>query len=135
MSKELIFSATKKDFKVQFYKASGPGGQHRNKTSTACRITHIDTGLTAYCSTHKSQTQNKREAFRKLCDLLVAHVTKEDSKDPERYAAGAEVVRSYHEPNDRVTDHQTGRTYSYKHTIGKGDIGTLIEDRLRNIDE
>lgn len=132
--KELIFSARKKDFRVDYYRASGPGGQKVNKTSSACRITHIETGLFAQCQEHRVQQLNKREAFRKLADKLVAYVLQKEDGASKRYLAGDEVVRSYHEPNDRVTDHATGKTYSYKHTVGKGNIRCLVEDRAMHIE-
>jgi len=66
--RELILSLTKKDFVIQAYKGSGPGGQHRNKTSTAIRIKHPESGAVGECQSHKSQFQNKKEAFRRMAD-------------------------------------------------------------------
>lgn len=66
MAKELLFTLTKNDFKIEFYRASGKGGQNRNKRDTACRITHIETGITATCCDERSQLQNKRKAFVNL---------------------------------------------------------------------
>jgi len=65
MSKELLFSVT--DFDCVFYSSSkGPGGQKVNKTASACRITHRASGATGECKTHRSQIQNKKEAFSRL---------------------------------------------------------------------
>lgn len=127
MAKKLIFSARKKDFRRENFRCGGPGGQNQNKRYTGVRYTHIASGLAAECREHRTQEQNRKAAFRKLCDKLVDHFVREDDK--ERYAAGDEVVRSYHEPNDRVTDHATGQIYSYRHTVGKGDLSRLIHDR------
>ena len=66
MSKELLFTVRKSDFKIEYYRASGKGGQNRNKRDTACRITHIETGLTSTCCDERSQLQNKRKAFTNL---------------------------------------------------------------------
>lgn len=55
-----------KDVVVQAYKASGPGGQHRNKVETAIRITHVPTGVMVTASDGKSQAQNKKKAYQKL---------------------------------------------------------------------
>lgn len=66
--KELLFSLTKKDFIIQPFKASGPGGQHRNKNATAIRIIHPDSGAKAECKEYKSQHQNKKEAFKRLVE-------------------------------------------------------------------
>lgn len=66
MSKQKLLSLTKKDFKIETFKAGGKGGQHQNKTDSAVRITHIATGISAESREHRSQSQNKKEAFRKL---------------------------------------------------------------------
>lgn len=66
--KELIHSVTKKDFDVQFTKGSGAGGQKRNKTSSACRIIHRESGAVGYAEDTRSQLQNKRLAFERLIE-------------------------------------------------------------------
>ena len=68
MNKEIIYSLSKKDFIVTPFKSSGPGGQHRNKTSTAIRIKHPESGAVGECSEHKSQAQNKKIAFHRLVE-------------------------------------------------------------------
>jgi len=127
--RELIWSASKKDFRVDTFRGKGPGGQHRNKTDSAVRITHIESGLSAECQSERSQHANKKDAFRKLVKLLLDKYV--NSGDKARYLAGHKVTRSYHEPEDRVTDHVTGQKFSYRHTVGKGDIEELIEHRVR----
>ena len=64
--RELLFSVTKKDFKLQFFSAGGPGGQHQNKTASACRITHHDSGAVGESREERSQFQNRRIAFERL---------------------------------------------------------------------
>lgn len=64
--KSLLFSVTKKDFEMQTFKASGPGGQKRNKTSSAVRLIHRASGAVAEAKDSRSQHQNKRAAFEKL---------------------------------------------------------------------
>lgn len=68
MEREKIFSLTNKDFKIDYYRGTGKGGQKRNKTSSACRITHMKTGISASCEDGRSQYQNKMTAFKRLCD-------------------------------------------------------------------
>ena len=68
MTKELIFSVTKKDLEFQATKGSGPGGQHRNKTATAIRCTHKDSGAVGYSCDEKSQHRNKKIAFRRMAE-------------------------------------------------------------------
>lgn len=66
MSKQLLFSVTKKDLRVEFYRGSGAGGQKRNKTSNACRITHIESGAVGKAEDERHQAQNKKLAFRRM---------------------------------------------------------------------
>lgn len=66
--RKLIFSLTKKDFQVDYYRGSGAGGQNRNKRDTCVRITHPESGAVGECCEERSQLQNKRTAFRRLVD-------------------------------------------------------------------
>ena len=66
MSKELLFSITKKDFEVQTFRAGGKGGQHQNKTSSAVRIIHRESGAVGESREERSQYQNKKIALRRL---------------------------------------------------------------------
>jgi len=65
MKKKLI-SVTQKDLKFDYLRGSGPGGQHRNKTSTACRCTHPPSKATGFSQEYKSQKQNKEAAFKRM---------------------------------------------------------------------
>jgi hypothetical protein len=64
--KKLLFSVTKKDFELQFFCAGGKGGQNQNKVATACRIIHAASGAVGESRTHRTQLQNKKEAFSRL---------------------------------------------------------------------
>jgi|WetSurSiteA1Bulk_404760.scaffolds.fasta_scaffold00048_34 protein subunit release factor A len=68
LQREKLFSVTKKDFRVEFFRASGKGGQNRNKRDTACRITHLESGAVSVAKEERSQGQNKRTAFRRLVE-------------------------------------------------------------------
>jgi protein subunit release factor B len=66
--KTLLFSVTKDDLNIQFFRAGGKGGQHQNKTSSACRVVHKDSGAVGECREHRHQHQNKKVAFRRMVD-------------------------------------------------------------------
>ena len=68
MSKKILFSITKKDFKIDYFCTGGPGGQKQNKTASGCRITHEASGAVGECRNHRSQDQNRKEAFKRLTD-------------------------------------------------------------------
>lgn len=68
MGKSKLFSLTEKDFKIQTFKGSGPGGQHKNKRETAVRITHEKSGAVGQSQEMKSQAQNKELAFKRLIE-------------------------------------------------------------------
>lgn len=68
MTKELIFSVTKKDFDIQAFRAGGKGGQNQNKTNSGCRIMHKESGAVAESRDTRSFHENQRSAFRKLIE-------------------------------------------------------------------
>ena len=66
--KELLFSVTKKDLKIDYYSGTGAGGQKRNKCMLCCRIQHPDSGTLVTCGDHKSKERNTRQAFKQLTE-------------------------------------------------------------------
>lgn len=66
--KDKIFSLTKKDFVITFFKGSGAGGQKRNKTSSAARIQHPESGAIGECQDHRSQDRNLKIAFNRMVE-------------------------------------------------------------------
>ena len=68
MPRQILFSVTKKDFRIETFPAGGPGGQKQNKTASAVRITHPDSGAVGECRNHRSQHQNRAEALRRLVE-------------------------------------------------------------------
>ena len=70
MSKELLFSVTKKDFEIQTFRSGGKGGQNQNKRDTGVRIVHRESGATGESREERSQAQNKKNAFKRLTESL-----------------------------------------------------------------
>lgn len=66
MSRELLFSITKKDLKIDWFSGTGAGGQKRNKCQNSCRITHRESNVTVTGQSHKERPSNIREAFNNL---------------------------------------------------------------------
>lgn len=67
-NKQLLFSVTKKDLRIETMRGSGKGGQNRNKRDTAVRITHSNSGAVGYSEDERSQWQNKKKAFERLSE-------------------------------------------------------------------
>lgn len=128
--------ASKKDFKVDYFRCSGSGGQHVNKTSTGVRITHLPSGLVSECTETRSQAENKKRAFQKL-GKKVAEWHFGPKEDKERFAS-TKVVRTYNQCDDRVKDHDSGEVYSFKDIIltgKKSKIEEMLDSRLRHTSE
>ena len=68
MDKQILFSVTRKDLRVDYFRAGGKGGQKQNKTSSACRITHPASGAVGESREERSQHQNRRIAFHRLAN-------------------------------------------------------------------
>jgi len=66
VKKKLLFSVTKKDCDWQYYKGSGPGGQKKNKTSSACRCIHRESGAVACSESFREQRKNREAAFKRM---------------------------------------------------------------------
>lgn len=122
------YTVRKSDLKIAFYKSSGPGGQHRNKVETACRITHKQTGLFAYSATSKSQLQNKKLAFKKLADKLLPLMI---NSAPITVAGIHEVIRVYNKNRNTVKDKRISKVWTYDDILNKKGFDEIIEE-LKN---
>ena len=116
---------TKKDFKLEWFSGQGAGGQHRNKHQNCCRITHIESGLSANGTASRSRVTNQRDAFNELAKkVLLWHNTGGD-----RPEISTEVVRNYHEPRNEVHDKKSGLKQTYKKVVLDGDLSDMITAR------
>ncbi len=123
-----------KDIEIDTFRASGPGGQKVNKTSSAVRITHIPTGLVVKCMDEKSQHKNRSKAMRILRSRLYSFLQdqKKDERDKTRrtqIGSGdrSEKIRTYNYPQNRVTDHRINLNLYSLEKIMLGEMDELTE--------
>ena len=108
------------DLKYETYRGTGPGGQHKNKTDSAVRVTHLPTGIQA-CSEIKSQYRNKQLALAALTARLAAReqtaaVQDRNSKRKKQVGTGmrSDKIRTWAQQRGRVECHRTGRRTTIK---------------------
>jgi peptide chain release factor 1 len=121
-----------KDLKIDTYRASGAGGQHVNTTDSAVRITHIPTGVVAYCQQERSQHKNKDKALR----LLSAKIAEEKRLKAQKELSNlrlsqvgsgdrSERIRTYNFSQNRVSDHRIELTLYKLDRVLQGDLDDL----------
>lgn len=138
LSEDYDIDIRPEDLQVDTYRASGAGGQHINKTSSAVRITHIPTGIVCACQTQRSQFQNKDYALKMLKSKLIEikereHLEKiEDIKGVHKEIAWGSQIRSYvFMPYTLVKDHRTGYEQGNVSAVMDGNIDGFINAYLK----
>ena len=128
------------DLRVDTYRASGAGGQHINKTSSAVRITHIPTNIVVACQSERSQIQNRETAMKMLKSKLFDLKEKEqketinDLKGEQKDIAWGSQIRSYvFCPYTLVKDHRTNYEVGNVQTVMDGNLDGFIESYLKYI--
>jgi len=126
------------DIKVDFYRASGAGGQHVNKTSSAVRITHQPTGIVVQCQNERSQHKNRAQAMKVLKGRL--YMQQQQKRDDERaklYSDKGQIawgnqIRSYVlAPYQMAKDHRTSFQTGNVQAVLDGELDGFIESYLR----
>ena len=125
------------DYRIDRFCASGPGGQHVNKTASAIRLTHFETGLVVSCQDEKSQHKNLAKALRVLRSRLydLKRAEEQSKRSQERMSQlgsgdRSERIRTYNFPENRITDHRIGLTLYKLDVILSGDLSPVVEALL-----
>jgi len=137
INEEVEVELKDEDIKFETFRASGAGGQHVNKTSSAVRLTHIPTGIVVSCQNERSQHKNKAMAMKILRARLYAIKKREQDKKIEELIgekkdiAWGNQIRSYIlQPYQMVKDHRTGMEIGNVSAILDGDIEGFIKEYL-----
>lgn len=134
VSDDVNFEIKPEDLRIDYYRASGAGGQHVNKTESAVRITHLPTGVVVACQDERSQHKNKAKAMKALKSRLVAEQKRKQEaemaanrKSQVGRGMRAEKARTYNFPQNRVTDHNISVTFNNLDMIIEGQMEKLID--------
>ena len=144
-AEEVDIQIDTKDLRIDTFRASGAGGQHVNKTSSAIRITHLPSGVVVACQDERSQFQNKDKAMKLLRTRLyeqasIDQQSKEAAMRKGQVGSGdrSEKIRTYNFPQNRVTDHRINMSLYNLEDFVQGDMlemlnGLATADRIAKL--
>lgn len=126
------------DVEEQVFRASGPGGQHVNKTSSAVRLIHKPTGIAVACQSERSQHKNRANAMKMLLARLARiEAEKREAEQAAKYnempkvGFGSQIRNYFLHPDQRVKDARTGHAATRFHEVLDGDIQEFLDAFLR----
>jgi len=135
---DIVIEVDENDLRIDTYRASGPGGQHVNKTSSAVRITHLPTNIVTQCQNEKSQHRNKEICMRVLKSKLYEiekgklEQKKHDMHETNKDIAWGSQIRSYvFNPYQLVKDHRTNAEVGNVEKVMDGNLDIFIDAYLR----
>ncbi len=131
---DVEITITPDDYRLDKFCASGPGGQHVNKTESAVRLTHHETGIVVQCQDEKSQHKNLAKALRVLKTRVYEAKREEENKkraDERKTLVGSgdrsQRIRTYNYPDNRITDHRIGLTLYKLDQILAGNLQPVTD--------
>jgi peptide chain release factor 2 len=138
VSDDVEIEIAEKDVREDVFRASGAGGQHVNKTSSAIRLTHIPSGIVVQCQNERSQHKNRATAWKMLRSRLARlEDEKREAEQAAKYQQQARVgfgsqIRNYFlHPDQRVKDSRTGYTVGNFHSVLDGNLQGFLDSYLR----
>ncbi|HIJ78839.1 MAG: peptide chain release factor 1 [Desulfobulbaceae bacterium] len=133
-AEEVELDINPSELKFDVFRSSGPGGQSVNTTDSACRVTHLPTGLVVICQDEKSQHKNKAKALQVLRARLLDKMEREqhdkmsaDRKSQIGSGDRSERIRTYNFPQGRVSDHRINLTLYKLDEIMLGKIDDIVQ--------
>ena len=136
-AEEVELELDPRDLRIDTFRASGAGGQHINKTSSAIRVTHLPTGLVVECQDQRSQRENRDRALKVLRSRLLqqkqqAYDQEYNARRQSQVGSGdrSERIRTYNFPQGRLTAHRIGLTLYRLDEVLDGDLDLVVEPLL-----
>ena len=136
-AEEVELELDPRDLRIDTFRASGAGGQHINKTSSAIRVTHLPTGVVVECQDQRSQRENRDRALKVLRSRLLqqkqqAYDQEYNARRQSQVGSGdrSERIRTYNFPQGRLTDHRIGLTIYRLDEVLDGDLDLVVEPLL-----
>lgn len=134
------FEMHEKDLKFEYMRAQGPGGQHVNKTESACRVTHVPTGTSVHCQDERSQLDNRIRAIKLLREKIFQEEFRKKMEIEQAQRKGqmgsgerSDKIRTYQYIADKITDHRLNKTWN--NLMGQFASGDAFRESIEELAE